>query len=91
MIALRLFGTFMGGLASHVFHKPTRHLGPRWGSLARYAVGSLMLIPFRLLVYSGLGEIKRENERIAITDLLTLVAFGAGVLTGHLMDRHDTE
>lgn len=85
----RLLAAAIGGFAAHQLHKPTQRFGPRWGAMLRYGVGSLALIPFRLMVLSKMREVargRRAEDDILISDLVTLGAFGTGVFVGYLLD-----
>ena len=91
MIILKLILSVIGGLATHLLHKPTRRMGPRLGSLARYAIGELALIPFREAVSDSLPDAMTRRERGIVASLLAAGAFGAGVFIGFILDGHGEE
>lgn len=86
-LALKLLAAVLAGFGLHVFYRPTLVLGERWGTLARYALGCLGLLPFLLLVHHQMGEVKDEDERLAVSYLMTVGAMGTGTFLGHLWDR----
>ena len=85
----RLLATVLGGFGAHRLYSPTARFGPRWGQLLRYALGCLLIIPFRLMVIGKLRDVnagKRIEDDILMGDLLTLGGFGTGVFLGYLTD-----
>jgi len=83
---LRLSVTILGGLAMHRFYRPTLIFGDRWGNMMRYSIGTLLLLPFVLLINHALGSVKDDDERLMSSYLLGAGAFGTGVFVGHLAD-----
>lgn len=81
----KLLLSMIGGVVMHLlFYKPTRPFGPRWGMMIRYAIGSLAVMPFRLLISDELHTLdKHPHEKQVASDLLALGSFGTGVLIGH--------
>ncbi len=70
-----------------LFYRPTRPFGPRWGMMIRYAIGSLAVMPFRMMIADELHSLdKHPNERQIVADLLALGSFGSGVATGHMIE-----
>ena len=87
MDMIRLFGSFSMGVISHVlFYRPTEKFGQEWGTLMRYAVGSLGMIPAKFLILHSC-EKERRMKFLLSADLLALLTFGGGVLIGRLLDR----
>jgi hypothetical protein len=76
---------YLGGLIGHVFWRPSKKFGERWGNLFRYAVGYLLSIVGHQVIF---GSIREENgrKRLLIIDILTGVTLGFGVFSGHFSD-----
>lgn len=86
-MVIRLLAAFLGGWISHLLYRPTLGFSPKWGQLMRYAIGGLVLIPFRLMFWNKLKVIEKHHERMVLSDILALFSVGAGVMTGHLTDK----
>lgn len=86
-MVIRLLAAFVGGMFSHLLYRPTLGFSPKWGQLMRYAIGGLVLIPFRLMFWRHLQPIEKQNERLVLADVLALFAVGAGVMAGHISDK----
>lgn len=89
----RLIAAFVIGLASHALNPPTQKLGPRVGSLSRYAIGILIFIPLFSLVSHALGKPKDDTfwpkfEHDIVAGLLTAGAQGTGTFIGYVLDSH---
>lgn len=91
-----LFGVTITGLGAHQLYKPTTALGPRWGSLTRYGIGILILLPCMLVVNRRLARTHYKNppatqdedaERLTIVYLISAVFLAIGVVFGHFLDR----
>lgn len=82
-----LLAAFAGGMLSHLFYRPSLGFSPKWGQLLRYAIGGLVLIPFRMMFWAQLKPIAKPQDRIILSDVLALFAVGAGVMAGHLTDK----
>ncbi len=80
----RFFFGFFAGLLLHKTYRPTHRFGERWGSLMRYAIGGLGLIPVKALILSGMRG--RRNDDVVTADLLALLSFGGGTFIGHILD-----
>lgn len=82
----RILLSYLFGLFLHITYRPTLSFGVRWSGLLQKAIGGLGLIPVRALMWHGVEEVDIK-DRFIITELLSLVSFGAGVFTGHLLDK----
>lgn len=85
-LALKLFAALLAGFGTHQAYRPSLVLGERWGSLLRYVLGSLIVLPFLLLVLHD-AKNEDEDERVTAAYLLVLGAVGSGTFLGHLYDR----
>lgn len=90
-LGLRLIAAMFGGMASHVFYRPSTHLRERWANMVRYAIGIICLLPFVLLVHHSLRQIENDDERVTGSILLASLPFGAGVFIGHIIDTLTSE
>ena len=94
---IKLIAAFIIGLASHALNAPTRKLGPRVGSLSRYAIGILLFIPLFSIIGHALGKPKDDTfwpqfEHDITAGLLTAGAQGSGTFLGYVLDSHkDTD
>ncbi len=74
----------LGGLAGHQSKRFTSELAPGWSNLTEHGIGVMLLFPFFLIFYKGLGKSKR---RVELAYLLAAVFVGTGVALGWFSDR----
>lgn len=87
-LGLRLIFAVILGIALHQTYKPTTAFGERWGSMARYGIGSLGMLPCMLLIRRALVSETGDEEQVTIVAfVLALASLGTGTVAGHLMDR----
>lgn len=92
MMILRLFLIVLAGVAGHQAYHPTKTLGPRWGSLLRYAIGILLFIPANIVIKAGIPACSDkfgEVERDITSGLLTAGAIGTGTFLGHFFEQNE--
>lgn len=84
-LILRLIAAVVGGFAAHRLYTPSLSMGPRWGSMFRYAVGMITTLPFLLMVHHAIKS-DSDDERLLTAFLLTIGAVGSGTFVGHWSD-----
>lgn len=93
MLWIKLLSTVLAGFGMHQFYRPSQTFGPRWGSLIRYAVGTIGMLPFLILINRQISNPHHtpspegQDERLTVSYLVTAVAFGTGTFLGHMVDR----
>jgi len=87
MIFVYFVSALLGGLAGHQARRFTRNIESGWRNLAEHGIGGLLLAPFLLVMWVGLGGDKREIPRLFAAFGLSLLGVGAGVSAGWLMDN----
>lgn len=89
-ILLKLIGAAMAGFGSHRFYGPTKSLGPRLGSMIRYAIGVITVYPFAHSLHNELHQGRRDGDSDASFTsawFLSFMAVACGVFVGHLADQ----
>jgi hypothetical protein len=77
----------MAGFLAHRLYQPSTGFGDRLGTLLRYAIGIVLMLPFVLLDHHALREIENDDTRVSAAYLLAAVSVGGGVAIGHFADR----
>lgn len=98
MLFIKLLASALAGFGLHQFYRPSAALGPRWGSLLRYAIGAFGLLPFLILINRQIANPHvdarsngGDDERLTVAYMITVISFGAGTMAGHLLDRANGE
>lgn len=76
----------LSGIVAHVTHRPTRRMGPKYGLLTRYAIGTIIVAVYQALIGAELPKPETKTERIqtaAVASSLSALSLGAGVFLAH--------
>lgn len=77
-----LLVTSLSGYVAHFSYYITSRLGNGWSQLAAYSLGVLFCLPFVVVIYEELGDIKSSSKRLVCSYLLAYLAFGSGTAAG---------
>ncbi len=87
MIFVYFVSAMAGGLAGHQSRRFTQHIESGWRNLSEHGIGGLLLLPFLLMLWIGLGGDKKEIPRLTAAFCMSLLGVGAGVSMGWLLDN----
>ncbi len=89
-LLISLLAGSLAGFAAHKAYEPTKALGERWGTIARYSIGLILILPFMILFMDMLPRGNRDDDdktRAASGLIIAGGSIGVGVVCGHLLDR----
>jgi TM2 domain-containing membrane protein YozV len=79
----------LSGFGAHRAYNPSLAMGSRSGTLLRYGIGGMLILPF-LLLFVDLIPAKKEDDavmRAGIGYLIALGCVGVGVAAAHIIDQ----